>query len=216
MNRKCLGTSSHPRSRGVVRLRGGGGEEEAETPARRQGNPPPASGLLGRYSISRRQKWATAQREGEAWTSGGVSEAAERPPIVPCLREEDHTCQQSWSDVRRAGTASREHSSGPGAPRKSGFCGHPSLLPLPKLTLPASAVVAVGSGSKTPKPRPHLGASRGVLEAVPEGNPSPLALAGPQDVPSDNAAPATFRGVETHSPPRLSGVGSPRPRQGRS
>lgn len=113
-----------------------------------------------------------------------VSEAAEHPPKVPCLREEDRTCQQSRSDVRRAGTASREHSSGPGAHRKSGFCGHPSLLPLPKFTLPASGVVAVRSGSKAQKPRPPR-ACRDVAEAAPEGNPSPTALAGVQDAPND-------------------------------
>lgn len=137
----------------MVRLRDGGG---------RGRNSPKVTRLLHRAkagSISRRQKRARAQQEGEARTSERVSEAAERPPTVPCLREEDHTCQQRRSDVKRAGTASLEHSSDPGVPRKSE---NPSLVPLPKLTLPASGVVAVRSGSKTHKPRPCTGTGGGV------------------------------------------------------
>lgn len=162
-----------------------------------------------------------AQKEGEAWMSEGVSETAERPPKVPCLREDDHTCQQSRSDVRSAGTASREHSSGPGAPRKSGFCGHLFLLPLPKFTLPASGVVAVRSGSKTRKPRPHPGAGRDVAEAAPEGNPSPSAFAGPQDAPSDmqhlvlfGASRPTLTLVSRAGVSSLQAVGRPAPARG--
>lgn len=185
MSRKCLRTKDSSTKQGCGQIRNGGGEREAETvPLAAK-----VSSLLHRAALASAVK--AGGRNGPRPTGGvnlkvrGVSEAAECPPVVPCVRKEDHTCQQSRSDVRRAGTVSREHSSGPGAPRKSGFHGHPSLLALPKLTLPASGVVAVGSGSKTRKPRPRPGASRIVQDGVPEGNPCPPALACPQDAPHD-------------------------------
>lgn len=111
----------------------------------------------------------------------------------PVFGGKDHTCQQNRSDVRRAGAVGRERSSSPGALRKSGFRGRPSLLPLPKFPLPASVVVAVGSGSKIHKPRPRLGGCQQVQGGTPEGSLSPSASAGPQDAPQRYEPPAAFR-----------------------
>lgn len=174
---------SHPRTRGVVRLRASGGGTGGNNPARRQSNLGPASLRLGQCSRNGWQKPTGAQEEGEAWSSGGPQEAAERPPMVPCLwGRRPHLSAES---VRRekGGSSGPRALLEPGCAEKVRVPRRPSLLPLPKFPLPASVVVAVGSGSKIHKPRPRLGSCQEVQGGTPEGSPSPPASAGLQDAP---------------------------------
>lgn len=144
--------------------------------------------------VLHRPAWASAletggrngpgpKRRGKPGRPGDSRRRRNAHRWYPVFGGEDHTCQQNRSDVRRAGAVGRERSSSPVAPRKSGFRGRPSLLPLPKFPLPASVVVAVGSGSKIHKPRPRRGGCKEVQGGIPKGSLSPPASAGLQDAP---------------------------------
>lgn len=146
----------------MIRLRSGEGGRDGNSLARRQSNLGPISARLGWCCKSGQQEWAGAQKEGETWTSGGVSEAAERPPLVPYFRgrgphlsAESVRGEKGGRDRPRA-LLGPQHSEKVPTPR--------SPFPSPAAEIPTSGFRCrtVGSGSKTSKPRPRPGSPREV------------------------------------------------------
>lgn len=110
-------------------------------------------------------------RRGKPGRPGGVSEVAERPPIVPYLRRRGPHLSAESVRREKGGSGGSRALLGPRRSEKVRVPRSPFPSRAAKFPFPASGVVAVGSGSKTLTLRPHPAPSRparGARETCPQ------------------------------------------------